>query len=91
VPAVALAGAGVPDVLTAARADLDLEEISSPAIASASTGSAAAASRSISKRGTSACVSGSIERELLSMPTVKSAEASKVSRAAARSITGPSG
>ena len=50
------------------------DEISSPAIDSASTGSAAPASRSSSKRGTSSSVSGSTSANSSSMPTVKSAE-----------------
>ena len=88
VAAVGLAGAGVLDVLAAPERISISEEISSPAIDSASTGSARAASRSTSKRGISSSVPGSIRANSSSMPTVKSADASKVSRAAARSIMG---
>jgi hypothetical protein len=54
----------------------------------AGAGSDAAASRSSSKRGTSNNVCGSTSANSSSMPTVKSAEPSKVSRAMARSIIG---
>src|SRR5829696_3967916 len=66
-------------------------EMSSPAIASASTGSACAASRRVSKRGTSSSVPGSRRANSSSIPTVPSVEASKVSRAVARSIIGALG
>src|SRR5215217_5653301 len=68
------------------------ELISSPAIESASTASAAPASRSASNPGTSSSDCGSTSANSSSMPTVRSAEASNVSRAVARSITrDPSG
>src|SRR5688500_4754970 len=62
------------------------DEISSPLIASARTGSAAPASRSSSNFGISSSVSGWTSAYSSSIPTVRSWEASKVSRAAARSI-----
>src|SRR5215212_3379825 len=65
--------------------------MSSPEIASASTGSLVPASRSRSKPGVSSSVSGSRIAYSSSIPTVRSLEASKVSYAATRSITSVEG
>jgi hypothetical protein len=62
------------------------DEISSPAIDALSTGSACPASRIRSNAGVSSSVPGSTSANSSSIPTVKSADPSKVSRAATRSI-----
>jgi len=63
------------------------DEISSPVIALASTGSEpAAASRSSSKRGTRSSVCGSSTANSSSRPTVRSVEAAKISSVLSRSI-----
>ena len=84
---LALARERVLDVLAAARADLDLATRSArPRSRRRARRRPAPASRRRSKRGTSSSVCGSRSANSSSMPTVRSVEASKISRAAARSI-----